>query len=125
MLCYFLFLIACINGLTALIGVVIAHAQRRDSAGTIWQSHFDNLILVFWVFIAAVLIAILSWPLGLWAMFSLPVLSNPAAWLIWPAWLSIFPLTFGAVVFPVLVIWYFYRTIRGVIRAAESRPFRG
>jgi hypothetical protein len=52
LLCYFLFLIACINGLTAVIGVVIDHTRRREAAGTIWQSHFNNLILVFGVFVA-------------------------------------------------------------------------
>ena len=125
LICYFLFLIACINGLTALIGLVIAYSQRREAAGTLWRSHFDNLILVFWVFVAAVLIAILSWPLGLWALFVLPFLAHPTALIVWPAWLLIFPLTFGLVVFPILVIWYFYRTIRGTIRAAEGRPYRG
>ena len=62
--CYLLFLIACVNGLTALIGVVIAHTRRRDAVGTVWQSHFENLILVFWVFVAALLIAIVSLPFG-------------------------------------------------------------
>jgi uncharacterized membrane protein len=123
--CYFLFLIACVNGLTALIGVVIAHTRRRDAVGTVWQSHFENLILVFWVFVAALLIAIVSLPFGLLANFSFFFLPHPTAILIWPPWLFLLPVIFGLVVFPILVLWYFYRTIKGLIRAAESRPYRG
>jgi len=123
--CYFLFLIACINGLTAIIGVAIAHARRREAAGSVWQSHFDNLILVFWVFLAAVLIAMLSWPVGMWAAVSAILMSRSPEIVTWPSYLIVFPLLFALVIFPVLVLWYFYRTIRGLIRAAESRPYWG
>ena len=122
--CYFLFLFACINGFTALIGALIAHLRRRGSAGTIWRSHFDNLILVFWVLIAAFLIVALGFPLGIWANFSYQFFSHPSFLFLWPPWFLIFPVVFGLVVFPVLVVWYFYRTIRGLIRAAEARPYR-
>jgi uncharacterized membrane protein len=122
--CYFLYLLACINGFTAIIGVVIAHIRRHESAGTIWQSHFDNLILVFWVLVAAVLIAVLAFPLGLWANFSFQFFSHPLIFFLWPPWFLVFPVVFGLIVFPLLVIWYFYRTIRGLIRAAEARPYR-
>ncbi len=44
MLCYVLFLIACVNGVTAIAGVIIAYVKRHDAMGTIWQSHFKNLI---------------------------------------------------------------------------------
>ena len=122
--CYFLFLLAWTNGgFTALIGALIAHIKRRESAGTIWQSHFDNLILVFWVLIAALLIVVLGFPLGLWANFSYQFFSHPSIFFLWPPWFLIFPVVFGLVVFPVLVVWYFYRTIRGLIRAAEGRPY--
>lgn len=122
--CYVLFLLACINGFTALIGAVIAHLRRRESAGTIWQSHFDNLILVFWVLIAGFLIVVLGFALGIWANFSYQFLSHPSITFLWPPWFLIFPIVFALIVFPVLVVWYFYRTIRGLIRAAEARPYR-
>ena len=122
--CYFLFLIACINGLTAIIGVAIAHARRRDAGGTIWQSHFDNLIMVFWVMVAAALIAMLSWPLGIWAAVSAAFVDHSSGILIWPPYLFVFPIVFALVILPALVLWYFYRTLRGLIRATESRPYR-
>ena len=122
--CYFLFLLACINGFTALIGAVLAHLRRRQSAGTIWQSHFDNLILVFWVLIAAFVVVALGFPMGVWANFSYQFFAHPSIVLLWPPWFLIVPMVFALVVFPVLVVWYFYRTIRGLIRAAETRPYR-
>ena len=122
-ICYFLFLIACINGITALIGVVIAHSRRRQAAGTVWQSHFDNLILVFWVVVASLLIVMISFPLGVWAGFTTVLFAHWPSMLFWPAWLLVFPFLFGLVVFPILVLWYFYRTIRGLIRAAEARAY--
>ena len=104
--CYFLFLIACINGLTAFIGVMIAHSGRRCAAGTIWQSHFENLILVFWVFVAVLLIAIASRPPGLWPNFHFfpPAAPNGHSGL--AAVASTLPLIFGFVGFPILVLWY-------------------
>ena len=41
--CYVLFLLAAVNGLTAFIGVIIAYVKRNDATGTIWRSHFDNM----------------------------------------------------------------------------------
>jgi uncharacterized membrane protein len=119
------FLIACINGITALIGVVIAHSRRWQAAGTLWQGQFDNLILVFWVLVATLLIVMTSFPLGVWAGFTALLFTNSPSVLIWPAGLLIFPMLFGLVVFAVLALWYFYRTIRGLIRAAEARLYRG
>src|SRR5271154_4271509 len=44
----FLLAIAC-GGITALIGAVIAYARRDEARGTVWESHYRNLIRVFWV----------------------------------------------------------------------------
>src|SRR6266481_9002064 len=65
MLCYVLFLVLFFNGLTAIVGVIIAYIKRHDAAGTIWQSHFDNLILVFWVMLAVCLVGLISFPISL------------------------------------------------------------
>jgi uncharacterized membrane protein len=113
--CYVLFLLACANGITAIIGVIIAYVKRRDAAGTIWQSHFNNLILVFWVFVGGAILGLLTWPIALGVfLVSWPVF--------WPPALTL-PFAFGFVVFPLLVVWYLYRVIRGLIRAAEERPY--
>src|SRR6202012_801309 len=59
--CYALFIITVTNGFTGIVGVVLAYIKRSDARGTIWESHFNNLIHVFWsgvvvfaLFIAAI-----------------------------------------------------------------------
>ena len=115
MLCYVLFLIACVNGVTAIAGVLIAYVKRHDAMGTIWESHFNNLILVFWVMVGATLLFFLSWPVAFGWWFA-----NGFVWL-WPT--AVLPLLFGFILFPVLGIWYLYRVIRGLIRAGEDRVY--
>jgi len=112
---YVLFLLAWMNGITAIVGVILAYVKRRDAIGTIWHSHFDNLILVFWVIIAGFFLGLLTWPIALGVLI--------AQWpLFWPPTFTL-PLLFGFVVFPLMVFWYFYRVIRGLIRAVEERPY--
>jgi len=112
---YVLFLLAWMNGITAIIGVIIAYLKRREAIGTVWHSHFDNLILVFWVVIGGFFLGLLTWPIALGIFV--------AQWpLFWPPTLTL-PLVFAALAFPLLVFWSFYRTIRGLIRALEERPY--
>jgi uncharacterized membrane protein len=113
---YVLFLLACFNGFTAIIGVIIAYVKRRDAAGTIWHSHFTNLILVFWVTIGGALLGVLSWPIAFGTLFA-----RHFFWL-WPP-TAVFPLFFGFLILPLLALWYLYRIIRGLIRAGEDRPY--
>ncbi|HEX3484952.1 MAG TPA: hypothetical protein VHT51_07810 [Micropepsaceae bacterium] len=113
--CYVLFLLAGVNGVTAFIGLIIAYVKRRDALGTVWHSHFSNLILVFWVMVGAVVLAFLTWPFAIGVAFF--------SWhVFWPSALS-FPFVFWFVGMPLLAVWYYYRLIRGVLRASEERPY--
>lgn len=113
---YVLFLLACVNGVTAFIGVIIAYVKRSDAAGTIWRSHFDNMITVFWVMVLGAFLGMLSWPLWLSGVFT-------HGWVfLWPPVFTL-PVIFAVLVFPVLVIWYFFRMIRGLIRASDERAY--
>ena len=116
MLCYVLFMIACVNGVTAIIGVIIAYAKRSDAKGTTWESHFNNLILVFWAMVGATLLFFLAWPFAFGWWFA-----NGFVWLRAPT--AALPLLFGFILFPVLAIWYLYRVIRGLIRAGEDQAY--
>jgi uncharacterized membrane protein len=114
--CYVLFLVACVNGVTAIIGVIIAYIKRHDAIGTIWRSHFDNLVLVFWLMLGGILLGMLAWPLTFGALF--------IPWhYFWPPFFAL-PLFFALLIFPLLALWYLYRVIRGLIRAGEDRPYR-
>jgi len=119
MLCYVLFLIACVNGVTAIAGIIIAYVKRHDAMNTIWESHFNNLILVFWVMVAAFFVALISFPvsvlsLGLWVSGDF----------VWPAFSAFAaPVLFWMFAAPLLLIWFFYRIIRGLIHASENRAY--
>jgi uncharacterized membrane protein len=94
LVCYVLFILGIVNGLTALVGVIVAHLKRGGAAGTIWRGHYDNMVLVFWVALVVFVIGlVLQWIL------------------------------IGYIVLGVLAVWYLYRTIRGLILASEARPY--
>ena len=119
MICYVLYLVAFINGVTAIIGVIIAYVKRSDAAGTVWQSHFDNLIFTFWVLLAAFVLMLATLPVSL---FSLAALFQQD--FAWPAISALaFPILLWMLIFPVLFIWFLYRMIRGLILAADDRAY--
>jgi uncharacterized membrane protein len=75
-------------------GVILAYIKRDDARGTIWESHFDNQIETFWISLVVGIVAI--------------------------------PLCFFVVGFPILIgvfVWFLYRSIKGLIRAIENRPY--
>ncbi len=93
---YLLFLVGwpCLH-LTTLVGLVLAYVQRGEARGTLWETHFDNLIHVFWTGLGVgILGAILIPAFGI-----------------------------GIAVLAVLVVWILYRTITGLIRAIDGRPY--
>lgn len=47
-LIYALYALSFMNGLTAVIGVIIAYVKRGDARGSWQESHFDWLIRTFW-----------------------------------------------------------------------------
>jgi uncharacterized membrane protein len=91
---YLLYLAALVNGLTAIIGVILAYIKRDDARGTVYESHFSNAIEVFWVFIVGMIIAV------------------PLCFI----FIGI-PLVF------VLYIWVLFRTIKGLVRASDGLPY--
>ena len=75
-------------------GLVLAYIKRDDARGTIWESHFDNLIETFWISLVVGIVAI--------------------------------PLCFFVIGIPILFgvfVWFLYRTIKGLIRAIENKPY--
>ena len=120
LLAYGLYLLAITNGITVLIGFLIALARRDAARGTVYESHYRNLILVFLVLMGAaglVLAAALAGLLGLisfafnpWAAlwwFPVPLMMAPVMVLGWFA----------------LGVWVLWRVIGGFLKALEERPF--
>lgn len=118
--CYALYFLVFAAGITPLIGVIIAYVKRGDARGTIWESHFDNLITVFWVGLVLLLIAVPVWVIAVGATIAAGVAA-------WPASIFAFPFILVVIFFPVsllVLIWYLYRTIKGFVRALDGKPYR-
>jgi len=80
--------------LATLGGVILAYVQRGDARGTIWESHYEAIISTFWI---ALVLGIAAIPFIL--------------------------IGIGLLVYPVLVIWFLYRTIRGLVHAIDRKPY--
>ncbi len=115
LICYGLYLAAIAMVVTAIVGVVLAYIKRAEVRGSVWESHFTNLIHVFWAGVAATAICLAALTVGVLGIWSgvqhddLPV--------------SIGVLPAGYLAALLFLVWYLYRTIRGFLRAAEGRPY--
>ncbi|MBU6297827.1 MAG: DUF4870 domain-containing protein [Alphaproteobacteria bacterium] len=91
---YLLYLAALVNGLTAIVGVALAYAKREDARGTPYDGHLSNAIEIFWVFLLGMLVAV--------------------------------PLCFVVIGIPLVIglyIWVIFRTVKGLVRAIDGRPY--
>jgi uncharacterized membrane protein len=91
---YLLYLASLVNGITAIIGVALAYAKREDARGTPYDSHFSNAIEIFWIFLVGMMVAV--------------------------------PLCFVLIGIPLVValyIWVIFRTVKGLVRAIDGRPY--
>lgn len=112
---YGLFLAALVTGFTAVVGVVLVYIKRADTRGTIWESHFTNLIRLFWLGLAVFavwLVLVIGGVIGVANGIehdTIPPLAAlfPVAWL-----LSL-----------VYLVWYVYRAARGLLRALDNQPY--
>ena len=119
---YGLFLLAMMNGLTAIAGVILLYVKRAEARGTAWDGHFRNLITIFWVGLAlsAIVVAV-ALPTLASVFFALvhtdgnpPPEAFAPLFVLGPvAWLA------AAIFF----VWYLIRTVSGFVRALEGRPY--
>jgi uncharacterized membrane protein len=120
MLAYLLLLLSCATGLTAVGAVILAYVKKRDALGTVWQSHFHNVIVVFWAMLVVFLVRIITLPISLAYFFAYFYAHD----FVWPSLSALsVPFLFWLVIFPVFLIWVLYRTIRGLVRAGENRAY--
>ena len=132
-LAYGLFLLGLFNPLLAIVGVIIAYVRKADTRGSVFESHYANLILVFWVALILVFLilgVVLHFALGTAFLFFWP---HHFGWhgYQWPdtdwfigAWPFVTAgLGLAGLAHLAFVIWYLYRVVRGLIRALESQPY--
>jgi uncharacterized membrane protein len=121
---YGLFLFGITNGLTTLIGAMIAFIRRDDARGTIWESHYRNMLTAFTV---SIIIGLLMLTMVLSGVFTVIGLAFGSAF--WDGnWMLGLPLLGAAVPlamlgFAVFGLWYLYRMIRGFLRALDDKAY--
>ena len=125
LLSYGLMLIAPpMGGFSAVIGVLIAHVRLDHARGSIHESHYRNLIRVFWTLLiyALAMMSLLSFTAG-YSFFSLfwPWFWPWHALIVGGAWVMI--LWLAGLLSLGMVIWYYWRLILGFVRALDDRPF--
>jgi|GEM_PF-2369638 len=126
LLSYGLFLIAA-GGLTALIGVIIAHVRLAHALGSIHESHYRNQIRVFWTMLIVALAMMFVFTMGMgFSLFSLISPFTPG-WPFWPGamvgagWMMLLPL--AGLFSLLLVLCYYWRLLRGFMRALDDKPY--
>lgn len=109
------------GGLTTLIGTVLAHARLGEARGTLYESHYRNMILVFWVWLAVMVVAgsivlagVASAAFSVfapWPVFGLALIPfGIALWLMGLAILA-------------TVLWYYWRLVRGLVLVVDDKPY--
>lgn len=81
--------------ITGVIAVIIAYVKRSDTRGTVWESHYENQITAFWVWLMLYILG----------------------------WCTVWVLGLGFLVIAAAFVYYYYRTIRGFIRAVDHQPY--
>jgi uncharacterized membrane protein len=104
---YALYLVGLANGLTILIGLVIAYANR-EAASPMARSHYTFLIRTFWLSIAWFLIGCAL--IGVGAVFSIILVGIPLVIL-------------GGLICSVVGIWFAVRAIVGVITLSRGEAY--
>ena len=104
---YALYLLGLINGLTVIIGVIIAYANR-DRAGPRAQSHYTFQIRTFWLAIVFWLVAGLMFAWG--GILAVILIGIPF-------------LVLGALILALTHIWFAVRSIVGLVHVSRDEAY--
>jgi uncharacterized membrane protein len=80
--------------LSTIVALILAYVKRGEVRGTIWESHFDNIITTFWTTL------VLGIVFGLLCIVFIGI-----------------PLIIA------LGIWFLYRAIKGLVRALDNKAY--
>ena len=104
---YALYLLGLINGLTVIIGVIIAYANR-DRAGPRAQSHYTFQIRTFWLAIVFWLIAGMMFAVG--GILAVILIGIPF-------------LMLGGLILALTHIWFAVRSIVGLMHVSRDEAY--
>ncbi|HRO61019.1 MAG TPA: DUF4870 domain-containing protein [Burkholderiaceae bacterium] len=88
-ICYALYAVSCIIGITAIGAIIINYLKRDDVAGTWVSSHFEWQIKTFWYTIAGLVV---GWIL-MFILIGFPILLAVGIWAIYrvvKGWLALY-----------------------------------
>ena len=108
------------GGITAVIGVILAYLRWDAARGSPYESHYRNLTLTFWVWLAAALILAAAALVG-FAGTVLSLLTSPAEG--YPFVHDLAILALWGLGWLLAGIWYYWRLLRGLIRALDDKPY--
>jgi uncharacterized membrane protein len=119
---YGLYLLGAVTGgLTTLAGTIMAHVKRDGARGTIYESHYRNMILVFWVWLGVMVAAgIVAFTSAVGVAFSLFAAWPIGGLALIPAGFAMWLLGLGVVI---VVLWYYWRLVRGLVLAVDDKPY--
>jgi uncharacterized membrane protein len=83
------------GGASGLVGVILAYVKRNDTKGTPFESHFENAIQAFWIWLIGFFVGALT----TWLLF------------------------IGFLIMAAAFIYFLYRSIKGLILAIDSKPY--
>jgi uncharacterized membrane protein len=83
------------GGASGLVGVILAYVKRADTKGTPFESHFENAIQAFWIWLIGFVVGILT----TWLFF------------------------IGFLIMGAAFLYFLYRSIKGLILAIDSKPY--
>ena len=104
---YGLYLLGLVNGLTILIGLIIAYANR-DNAGPRMASHYTFLIYTFWIGLIAALAVGVVFVIG--AVLSIVLIGIPI-------------LMLGAALWCAIGIWFVIRCVVGLTHLSRGDAY--
>lgn len=94
LIAYAFMMLGFVTGIFWIIGGIWAITKRSEAVGTDWESHYDNIIKVFW------------WGLGLFII-------SFVTWV----------LLIGILIFLITFIWSIYRLVKGLSLITSDKPY--
>lgn len=119
---YGLFLLAVVHPALTLIGFIMALVRERQVHDPFYESHYRNLLTVFYAVLALVLLMMVAALFGMmgWAMTGL---WHPAMGLFFWWWPMPMMWPLMGLIWLGMGVWYLWRVVGGFIRALEEKPY--
>jgi uncharacterized membrane protein len=122
LMAYGLYLLGTVTGgLTTIAGMVLAYVKRDGARGTVYESHYRNMLLIFWVWLVVIVVAgslIVAGATGV--AFSFLAIGPIGALSLIPAWFGFWLIGMGVLA---TVVWYYWRLVRGLVLALDDKPY--